>query len=114
MVQRSAGPHATDDPAERARRQHRLQLAEAPFDPLPFDADCARAYGLVYTQTLTSGRKARGIRAIDLLIAATALANELPLYTANIAQFTALSPLLDITAMPTGGWPGSLRPLQIR
>jgi hypothetical protein len=55
------------------------QLAEATFHPLPFDAGCARAYGLVCAQTLTAGRKAPGSRAVDLLIAATALANELPL-----------------------------------
>lgn len=69
LVELAAGRHATDDPAERARRQQRLQLAEATFDPLPFDAACARAYGLVYAQTLTAGRRARGSRAVDLLIA---------------------------------------------
>jgi predicted nucleic acid-binding protein len=102
LAELAAGPHATDDPSERARRQQRLQLAEATFDPLPFDAACARAYGLVYAQTLTAGRKARGSRAVDLLIAATALANELPLYTANIADFAVLGPLLEITAVPSG------------
>ena len=100
LAELAAGPHATSDPSERARRQQRLQLAEATFDPLPFDADCARAYGLVYAQTLTTDRKARGSRAVDLLIAATALANQLPLYTANVADFTALEPLLDIAAVP--------------
>jgi predicted nucleic acid-binding protein len=102
LAELAAGPHATDDPAERARRQQRLQLAEATFDPLPFDAACARAYGLVYAQTLTAGRKARGSRAVDLLIAATALANELPLYTANLADFAVLGSLLEITAVPSG------------
>lgn len=102
LAELAAGPHATSDPAERARRQQRLQLAEATFDPLPFDADCARAYGLVYAQTLTAGRKARGSRAVDLLIAATALANELALYTANVADFAALRSLLDVCAVPAG------------
>jgi predicted nucleic acid-binding protein len=102
LAELAAGPHATGDPAERARRQQRLQLAEATFDPLPFDAACARSYGLVYAQTLTAGRKARGSRAVDLLIAATALANELPLYTANLADFAALASLLDLTAVPSG------------
>ena len=102
LAELAAGPHATDDPAERARRQQRLQLAEATFDPLPFDAACARAYGLVYAQTLTAGRKARGSRAVDLLVAATALANELPLYTANAADFAVLGPLLEIAAVPSG------------
>ncbi len=102
LAELAAGPHATDDPAERARRQQRLQLAEATFDPLPFDAACARAYGLVYAQTLTAGRNARGSRAVDLLIAATAVANELPLYTANTAGFAVLGSLLEITAVPSG------------
>ena len=102
LAELAAGPHATEDPAERARRQQRLQLAEATFDPLPFDAACARAYGLVYAQTLTAGRKARGSRAVDLLIAATAVANELPLYTANIADFAVLGSLLEITPVPSG------------
>lgn len=96
LAELAAGPHATSDPAERARRQQRLQLAEATFDPLPFDADCARAYGLVYAETTRAGRKARGARAVDLLIAATALAASLPVYTANAADFTALTELIEL------------------
>src|SRR5690349_23077702 len=81
MAELAAGPHATSDADERARRQDRLQRAEAAFDPLPFDADCARAYGRVYAAVAASGRKARGARAVDLLIAATALSVGLPLFT---------------------------------
>ena len=95
----AAGPHATDDPAERARRQERLQLTEAAFDAIPFNADCARAYGRVYAQTLSSGRKARGRRAVDLLIAATALAEGLPLFTANPSDFDGLDALLEVTSV---------------
>jgi predicted nucleic acid-binding protein len=101
LAELAAGPHATDDLAERARRQQRLQLAEATFDPLPFDAACARAYGLIYAQALSAGPKARGSRAVDLLIAATALANELALYTANIGDFSVLGSLLEIVAVPS-------------
>ena len=79
----AAGPHATDDPEERARRQDRLQRIEALLDPLPFDAAAARAYGLVYAAARAQERKPRGARAVDLLIAATALANDLPLFTRN-------------------------------
>ncbi|MGE3589194.1 MAG: VapC toxin family PIN domain ribonuclease, partial [Ilumatobacteraceae bacterium] len=43
MAELAAGPHATHDADERARRQDRLQRAEAVFDPLPFDAEAARA-----------------------------------------------------------------------
>jgi hypothetical protein len=96
LAELAAGPHATPDASERARRQQRLQLAEATFDPLPFDADCARAYGLVYAQTVHAGRKARGARAVDLLIAATALAANLPIYTANAADFEVLTDLIKL------------------
>ncbi len=55
-----AGPHATEDRDERARRQERVQLVEATFEPLPFDDGAARAYGRVYTAHLAAGRKPRG------------------------------------------------------
>ena len=96
LAELAAGPHATDDPDERARRQDRLQRAEAAFDPLPFDANAARAYGRVFAAVASAGRKPRGARAVDLLIAATALANQLPLYTRNPDDFAALHPHIDI------------------
>jgi len=96
MAELAAGPHAATDSAERARRQDRLQRAEAAFDPLPFDAEAARAYGRIYAAVVTAGRKARGARAVDLLIAATACAAELPLYTRNGADFRAIHGLVDI------------------
>lgn len=86
LAELAAGPHATDDPQERARRQDRLQRIEAVVDALPFDERAARAYGRVYAASRAYGRKARGARALDLLIAAVALANELPLYTGNAAD----------------------------
>lgn len=98
MAELSAGPHATDDPRERAARQRRLQTVEATFDPMPFDADAARAYGQIYASTLTVGRKPRGRRAVDLLIAATALAAGLPLYTRNPDDFAALDGV-DVVAV---------------
>ncbi|HSC28833.1 MAG TPA: type II toxin-antitoxin system VapC family toxin [Vicinamibacterales bacterium] len=99
LAELAAGPHATADPAERARRQDRLQRAEATFEPLPVDADVARAYGLVYAAVAASGRKARGRRAVDLLIAATAAATGLPLYTRNPIDFDGLSDLLRIVSI---------------
>jgi len=99
MAELAAGPHATADPAERARRQDRLQRAEATFEPLPMDADVARAYGRVYAAVAASGRKARGRRAVDLLIAATAVAAGLPLYTRNPEDFVGLSDLLEIVSV---------------
>ena len=90
MAELAAGPHVTADPAERARRQDRLQRAESTFDPLPFDADAARAYGRIYASVIATGRKARGRRAVDLLIAATALAHDLAVYTRNPDDFAHL------------------------
>jgi len=99
MAELAAGPHATADPAERARRQDRLQRAEATFEPLPVDAAVARAYGRVYAAVRSAGRKARGRRAVDLLIAATAVAAGLPLYTRNANDFAGLSDVLEIVAI---------------
>jgi len=99
LAELAAGPHATTDLAERARRQDRLQRAEATFDPLPIDASVARAYGRIYAAVVASGRKARGRRAVDLLIAATALAAGLPLYTRNPDDFAGLDDLLEIVAI---------------
>ena len=99
MAELAAGPHATPDPEERARRQDRLQRAEAAFDPLPFDAEAARAYGRVYSAVIAAGRKARGARAIDLLLAAAACAAGLPLYTRNPDDFQALGDLVEVVAV---------------
>lgn len=87
LTELAAGPLATDDDRERARRQDRLQRVEALLDPLPFDAAAARAYGRVYAATRAAERKPRGARAVDLMIAAVALANELPLFTRNPGDF---------------------------
>jgi predicted nucleic acid-binding protein len=99
MAELAAGPHATLDAEERARRQDRLQRAEAAFDPLPFDGEAARAYGRIYAAQLASGRKARGTRAVDLLIAATACAADLPIYTRNPDDFHHLQGLVDVIAV---------------
>jgi predicted nucleic acid-binding protein len=103
LAELAAGPHATTDDAERARRQDRLQRTEATFDPLPLDATAARAFGRIYAAVLASGRKARGRRAVDLLIAATALAAELPLYTRNPDDFKELDKLIQVEAVELTG-----------
>jgi predicted nucleic acid-binding protein len=99
LAELTAGPHATSDSAERAKRQDRLQRVESTFEPLPVDASVARAYGRIYAAIVASGRKARGRRAADLLIAATALAASLPLYTRNPDDFAGLSDLLEIVSI---------------
>lgn len=86
---------------ERAARQAHLQQAEADFDPLPFDANAARAFGGVAASLGRSGRKTTA-RSYDAMIAATAIANELPLYTCNPGDFSEIDGL-DVVAVPIAG-----------
>lgn len=99
MAELAAGPHATSDPSERARRQDRLQRVEATFEPLPVDSAVARAYGRVYAAIGATGRKTRGRRVVDLLIAATAVAAGLPIYTRNPGDFAGLSDMVEIVSV---------------
>lgn len=98
LAELAAGPHLAADPAERARRQARLQQVEALFEPLPFDAAVARSYGQVVVAVVAAGRRHRG-RVADLLIAATAHANGLPLYTRNAGNFSGLEGLVTVLAI---------------
>jgi hypothetical protein len=95
LAELAAGPHATNDEQERARRQDRLQWAAATWDPVPFDAEAARTYGRVFAATRTAGRSTR-TRLADLLIASTAAANGLPLYTRNSADFAGLEQIVTV------------------
>jgi predicted nucleic acid-binding protein len=90
------GPHGADHALKGARRQQHLQYVEASVEPLPFDSRCSRAYGPIYAAVASTGRKPRGARAIDLMIAATALAHELPLYTRNAKDLSGLKGLIEI------------------
>jgi len=96
LAELTAGPHAAADAAERARRQQRIQATEASFDALPFDDACARAYGGVFAAIAGAGRKPRGRRMVDLLIAATAIAHDLALYTHNPRDLDGLEEMLQI------------------
>ncbi len=99
LAELAAGPHAAPDPSERAQRQDRLQSVETHFEALPFDASAARAYGRVYALELAGGRKPRGARTMDLLIAAIAVAEDLTLYTRNPQDFASLTNILNIVAV---------------
>ena len=99
LAELAAGPAAARDPDIRARRQDQLQRAEATFNPLPVDVSVARAYGRIVGAVVAARRKHRGARSLDLLIAATALANQLPLYTRNPDDFAGLESLIDIVAI---------------
>lgn len=92
LAELSVGPLVADTDAERAARQACLQQAEADFDALPFDPAAARAFGQVASDLRRAGRKPSA-RSYDALIAATAIARGLPLYTANPGDFTGISGL---------------------
>lgn len=98
LAELAAGPHAATDDEERARRQDRLQWATATWDALPFDADAARAYGRLYVATRAAGRTSRN-RLADLLIAATAVANGLAVYTRNPDDLHHLDPQVRIVGV---------------
>lgn len=93
LAELSVGTLVATDDAERARRLTHVQQAEADFDPIPFDAAAARAFGIVASAYRRSGRKPAA-RAFDALIAATAIANGLPLYTANPDDFAGIDDLV--------------------
>jgi len=98
LAELAAGPHLASTGAEGARRQARLQQVEATFEPLSFDAAAARSYGQLVAAVVEHGRSHRR-RLADLLIAATAHANGLALYTRNPDDFAGLEDLLAIVGL---------------
>ena len=98
LAELSVGPLLADDPDERAARQAHLQMAEADFDPLPFDAPAARAFGRIAAGLRRAGRKPAA-RAYDALIAATAISTQLPLFTCNPGDFAGM-PGLSLRTVP--------------
>lgn len=98
LAELSVGPLVASTKKEQAARQAHLQRAEADFDPLPFDANAARAFGQVAASLRRAGRKSTA-RAYDAMIAAVALSNELPLYTCNPDDFRGIDGL-TVVAVP--------------
>lgn len=103
LAELSAGPHLVrgddaDARAERARRSDVVQRAENEFDPLPFDAEAARAFGRISAAVADVGRTPRR-RVADLMIAAVAAAQGLPLYTTNPSDYLGVEDLVDIVAV---------------
>jgi predicted nucleic acid-binding protein len=95
LAELAAGPHATQNSDERARRQDRLQWAISTWDALPFDAEAARAYARMFAAARAARQSSRA-RLADLLIASTAAANGLSLYTRNPSDFDALKSLIKL------------------
>jgi predicted nucleic acid-binding protein len=107
LAELSAGPHLVrsnddqteyDERTERARRIDMLQRAENEFDPVPFDAEAARIYGRLESAVVAAGRQPRR-RVADLMIAATAIGEDLPLYTTNPDDFASLDDLLTVVSV---------------
>ena len=96
LAELTVGPLVAPNPSERAARQAHLQQAESDFHAIPFDQAAARAFGQVASDVRASGRKTSA-RAYDALIAATAIANRLPLYTTNPSDFAGINGLQLVT-----------------
>lgn len=96
LAELASGPAVALDSSVRAERQEQLQRVEATFEVLAFDPVCARAYGRVCAEVAAAGRKPRGARSVDLMIAATALAHQIPLYTLNAADLRGLGDLVEV------------------
>lgn len=94
----AAGPLLASTPVEAAKRQSRLQEVESLMEPIPFDGRAVRSYGLVVAAIVGEGRKPRS-RFADLLIAATAHANSLDLYSRNADDFVGLGDLVRVVAV---------------
>jgi len=118
LAELSAAPHEVRpgteqdvyyEAAERARRLDVLQRAEHEFDPIPFDADAARAYGRITAAVVAAGRRPRR-RAVDLMIAAAAIAAELPLYTTNPSDFIGLDHLVTVVPVTRPEVPNERQP----
>jgi predicted nucleic acid-binding protein len=99
LAELSAGVHLAQDASERALRMIRVQRVEATFSPLPFDVEAARQYGRIAAEVINAGRKPRG-RVADLMIAAIAAANGLPLFTTNPADFHGLESAVTVVPVP--------------
>ena len=98
LAELAVGPLVAGSASEQAARQAHLQQAEADFVPLPFDSAAARAFGRVSASLRHAGRKTAA-RAYDAMIAATALANDLPVYTCNPDDFSGIDGL-EVIAVP--------------
>lgn len=104
LAELTVGPLVARSAEERSARQAHLQLAEADFDPIPFDSAAARAFGRVAQALRDAGRKPSA-RAFDALIAATAISRDLPLHTCNPSDFDGI-PDLDLRPVSVTGWSG--------
>jgi tRNA(fMet)-specific endonuclease VapC len=98
LAELSVGPLVATSEPERVARQAHLQQAEADFEPLVFDPAAARRFGHVAASLRRAGRKPAA-RSFDAMIAATALAHDLPVHTCNPDDFAGIDDL-GVVAVP--------------
>jgi predicted nucleic acid-binding protein len=96
LAELANGPAVASSDLVRARRRERVLQTEVAFEALSFDSACARAYGRVCAAVVAVGRRPGRARSVDLMIAATALAHQMPLYTLNASDLRGLEDLVEI------------------
>jgi predicted nucleic acid-binding protein len=109
QVRPNTGQDRYDEYEERACRTEALQRAESEFDPVPFDAEAARVYGRVTAAVVAAGPKPRR-RIADLMIAATAIAEDLPLFTTHPGDYAGLEKLLRVVPVTRPSLPDEKSP----
>jgi predicted nucleic acid-binding protein len=95
LAELAQGVAMTKDPVEMMARAQRLADVEAEFAAIPFDREAARSFGTLVALTVKANRNPRP-RRIDLMIAATAAAHGLPLFTRNVDDFQGLEQGVEI------------------
>jgi predicted nucleic acid-binding protein len=98
MAELQQGVVMAKNAAVRAARMEKLGAAVADFDPLPFDGDAAARYGTLVALAIAAGRDPRP-RRMDLMIAAIASVQGLPLFTRNADDFKGLDGSLTVVAV---------------
>lgn len=98
MAELQQGVAMAKGAAVRAARMEKLGAAVADFDPLPFNGDAASRYGTLVALAIASGRDPRP-RRMDLMIAAIASVQGLPLFTRNADDFKGLDSSLTVVAV---------------
>lgn len=98
MAELQQGVAMAKDAAVRAARMEKLGAAVADFDPLPFNGDAAARFSTLVALAIAAGRDPRP-RRMDLMIAAIASVQGLPLFTRNAADFKGLDSSLTVVAV---------------
>ncbi len=98
MAELHQGVATAKDAASRAARTEKLAAAIVEFEPLPFDGLATARYGTLVALTIERNRDPKP-RRMDLMIAAIASAQGLPLYTRNAKDLVGLADMLHVVAV---------------